>query len=132
MAGPLSGNPPRNARAVIVPHLRIEVSRSHELGVRALLDDSPLVEHADHVGIHHRREPMGHHEHRLALREHGERLLDESLVFRISERRRFVEHDYRSVFEDRPGKGDALALATRQIDAARAHHGIEPIGKTWQ
>ena len=72
---------------------------------------------------------MGHHEHRLALREHGERLLDESLVFRISERRRFVEHDYRSVFEDRPGKGDALALATRQIDAARAHHGIEPIGE---
>ena len=79
--------------------------------MRALFSDSPFVENADRVGVHHGCEPMRDHEHRLAPCERGERLLDERLVFRVGEGGRLIEHDDRRVFEDRARERDALALS---------------------
>jgi hypothetical protein len=51
--------------------------------VRAALDDASLVEHEDHVGRAHRRQPMGDHDRRPTGEPDGQRVLDERLVLGV-------------------------------------------------
>ena len=72
---------------------------------------------------------MRDRDHRAAVREHGQRLLDRRLGLRVERRRRFVEHDHRRVDERDARDRDELALARRETDAARADVGREPVGE---
>ena len=49
---------------------------------------------------------------------------------RIEVRRRFIEHQDRCVLEERARDRDALALATRELNAALAHARLNAFGKT--
>src|SRR5206468_125926 len=56
---------------------------AHELGKRALLDDTPVLQHYDQVGVLHRGQPMRDDEGRAAGHEPAEALHDERLGFGI-------------------------------------------------
>ena len=58
-----------------------------------------------------------------------QRLLDHRLVLRVHRRQRLVQHQDRRVAQQRPGDGDALALAARQARAAFADHGLVAVGQ---
>src|SRR5437867_963804 len=57
------------------------------------LDDAPLGEHDDEVGVLHGGEPVRDHEHRPALHQPADRLLDQALRFGVESARRLVEDE---------------------------------------
>ena len=91
----------------------------------AALDDLPLVDH--HQAVHARDggQAVGDGDHRLALHQGVEALLDRRLDLRVQRRGGFVQHQDRRVLEQHPGDGDALALAAGQLDPALADLGVE-------
>ena len=58
-----------------------------------------------------------------------QRLLDHRLVLCVDRGQRLVQHQDRRVAQQRPGDGDALALAAREARAAFADHGLIAIGQ---
>ena len=69
----------------------------HQLGVRPVLDDPPLVQHQDPVGADHARQPVGEHERGAPHHQAVERGLDERLALGVHRRQRLVEHEDRRV-----------------------------------
>ena len=59
----------------------------------------------------------------------GQRVADLVLLGRVDRRRGVVEDQHPRVGEDRPGDGDALALAARQREAPLADHGVVALGQ---
>ena len=59
---------------------RVETALAQQLVVRPLLDDLPVLEDDDQVGVANRREPVSNHERRSAREQRPERPLD--LAFR--------------------------------------------------
>jgi hypothetical protein len=55
---------------------------------------------------------------RASLHQRGKGLLHPVLRFRVQRRRGLVQEQDRRVLEQRPGDGDALPLAARQVGAA--------------
>ena len=64
-----------------------------------------------------------------ALHETVEGFLDEGFVLGVNAGEGLVEDQYRSVFEEGPGDGDALSLAAGEPDGALADIGIVALGK---
>ena len=69
--------------------------------------------------------PVGDGDHRLALHQPVERLLDGGLDLRIERAGRLVENEDRRVLEQDAGNGDPLALAAGELDPAFADMGVE-------
>ena len=100
--------------------------------MRALLCNAPAVEHHDPVGVSHRGEPVGDHEHGarppvLAAREALERGLDPRLVLGVGEGRGLVEHHDGGVLQYGAGNHEALHLAAREVRAIRTHDRVYPL-----
>ena len=99
----------------------------HQVLVAAVVDDPPTGEEHDLVGEGDRRGPGGDHQHRrpgqgaAQVAEHGR------LGRRVERRRRVVEQQQRGTSHERPGEGDALALATAEADAALADDGVDAV-----
>ena len=53
--------------------------------------------------------------------------LDPALGVQVDVRRGLVEHEDARVGDQRAGEGDELALAGRELDAALADLGVEPV-----
>ena len=70
------------------------------------------MQHDDLVGTNDGAELVGYDDDRLARDDLADGKAHPLLVLRVDERRRLVEHDDGRILEDRPGKCDALALAT--------------------
>ena len=98
----------------------VEAAFGDELVMAADLDDAALVEHADQVGLLHRRQPVRDHQHRAAPHQPFERRLHLGLGFRVERAGRLVEQQDRRVLVDGPRDGDALALAAGQQPARLA------------
>ena len=77
----------------------------------AKLDDAPGVEYRDPVGRADRGKSMGDDKGGAALHEALERDLHQALALAVEGAGGFIENKDRGVFENRPGDGDALALA---------------------
>ena len=90
----------------------------------AHLDDPALVEHDQPVHGGDGRQPVGDGDHRLALHQPVEALLDRRLDLRIERAGRLVEDQDRRVLEEDAGDRDALALAAGELDAALADMGV--------
>ena len=86
-------------------------------------DDPAVVEQHDPVGEGDRRRPVGDDDRRPAAHHLGERVADLVLLRRVDRGGGVVEDEHAGVGEDRPGDGDALALAARQREAALADDG---------
>src|SRR5437764_11924332 len=68
---------------------------------------------------------MGDRDHRLALHQLIETLLDRRLNFRIKRARRFIENENGRILEQHAGDRNALALTARQFHAALADMSVE-------
>ncbi|MND61060.1 hypothetical protein D3C80_523060 [compost metagenome] len=90
----------------------------------ALLDDVPFIHHDQPVHGRNRRQPVGDGDDGLALHHFIQALLNGHLHFRVQRTGGFVQQQDRRVLQHHPGNGDALALATRQLDAALSHQGV--------
>ena len=91
----------------------------------AALDDAPLVEHHDLIGVAHGAHARGHHDHR-ASGEHlvRELALDGGLGLGVHRRERVVEDQDGGVEQQRARQGGALALAAREHHAPLSHQGL--------
>src|SRR6266542_3084767 len=97
---------------------RIEPAQCHELLVRALLDDLPVLQHHDQVGVADRRQPVRDDERRAAGEQQPQRALDLPLRADVDGARRLVEDQDLRVGEQRPRERDELALPVREARAA--------------
>ena len=79
--------------------------------VFAALGDATGDDHEDHVGPHHRRQPVRDRDGRAAARRVVERGLHDALADRVERARRLVEHEDRRVLQQHPRDRDALALS---------------------
>ena len=82
-----------------------------QLGVGADLDDPPVVDDDDAVGLHRRRQSMGDEDGGASLEEDVEGGFDLRLREEVEVRGRFVEHEHAGVGEEGARERDELALA---------------------
>ena len=80
----------------------------------AALDDLSVIYDQDLIGLLDRRKAVGDRNDRLALRQLGDRRLDEVLILRIDACRRLVENDDRCILQDRPCDRDAMMKSWQQ------------------
>src|SRR5688572_4325824 len=73
---------------------RVQAALAHELGMRALRDDSAALHHDDAIGILHRGEPVRDGKRGAPLLQRLEPLLHEALGGRVERARRLVEQQY--------------------------------------
>ena len=97
---------------------RVEAAPRQQLLVRALLDDAPMLEHHDQIGIADGRQPVGDDERSSVDQKAAKRNLDAALGADVDGRGRLVEDEDARVGEEGPGKGDELPLPERQARAA--------------
>jgi len=118
-------------RSVGVPEdeRRVPTAAREQVLVRAHLDNPPVVEDDDLIGIADGREPVGDCDRRAALGEALERGLDRSLGLRVERRRRLVEDEDGRVAENRARDCDALLLAAGEAVAALADDGVVAVGE---
>ena len=93
------------------------------------LDDAALIEHADQVGLLHRRQPVRDHQHGAALHQAFERQLHLGLGLAVERAGRLVEEKDRRVLVDGAGDGDALALAAGEQRPCLADPGVVALGQ---
>src|SRR6185437_8180574 len=92
--------------------LRVDTAPRKKLGVRARLQDDTRIQNDDPVSLLDRRQPMGDDKGRAVANQLRQGGLDVPLGLGIERRGGLVEDENRSVFQKRPGDGDALALAS--------------------
>src|SRR5438067_3426475 len=72
----LFGEPRREALSLQLEHRLVATAVRDQLVVGPKLDDSPVLEHADAIGVAHRREPVGD-ENRRAVAGRGENPIED-------------------------------------------------------
>ena len=87
--------------------LAVEVD---ELVVAAELDDAPVDDHGDAVGVVGGVEPVGDRDDGAALEQVVHRALERAGGARVDQRRGLVEHQRVRVGDDQPGQRDLLGL----------------------
>src|SRR5438105_9087995 len=100
-----------------------------QLLVRAALDDAPLVEDADEVGVAHGRDAV-RDDKAGALAHHAAQLGEDFLLgVGVNGRERVVEDEYARLAQHRARDRRALLLPARERDAALAHQRVEAFGE---
>ena len=94
--------------------------------MRALLHDPSGVEDHDLIGTHDRSQPVRDHQHRAPHRQARQRFLDIGFGLRVGERGCLVEHENRSVRENRTRDGDSLGFTTRESGVDPDHRVVPP------
>jgi hypothetical protein len=103
---------------------RIDELESREAGVEAALPEKtrviadggqpPAVENDDTLRLQYGGQAMRNDQHRTAIHEAIEGLLDEALTLRVQRARRLVKEKQSRVAEESARNSDALPLAARQ------------------
>ena len=100
-----------------------------QLLVGALVGHPAVVDDDDAVGQAQGRAPVGDQQRRAALHERAQRGVDLLLGLRVDRGGGVVEDQHARVGDQRPGEGDALALAARQGEPALADDGVVAVGQ---
>jgi len=98
----------------------VEAASGGQCRVRALFDNTPLIDHQNTVARQDRGQPVRDHDRGALRHQLGQRLLHQRFALGIQRRRRLIEQQQRRLAQDGARDGDALALAARQHDAAFA------------
>ena len=109
--------------------LAVDVVRANQFVVRAIGGDATIVEHDDAIGEGNRREAVGDDQRRPTLHDLLERAANAALRGGIDGGRGVVEDQDARIEQQRAGNRDALALATREGQAALAHESLVAIGQ---
>src|SRR5580700_758678 len=91
--------------------LRVQAAEREQLLMGAAFDDPARIQHDDAVGLLYGGKPVRDDEGGAVAHQLRERRLDVPLGLRVERRRRLIEDQDRRILEQRPGDGDALALA---------------------
>ena len=122
----LAGSGGRGLRPGAV-EARVGAARLDQLVVGALLGDPAAFEDDDLAGAADRREAVGDDDRGAALQQPLQALLDRLLGAHVDVGGRLVEDQDARLGQQRPGEGDELALAGRELDAALADLGLDPV-----
>ena len=95
--------------------------------LRTALDNPPLIDHQNLIGVPDRFEPVCNHNYGFLARQLADCLHQLLLVFRVHIRGRLVQDDHGRIFHDGAGNGKPLALAAGKYAAAFSEHGIIPL-----
>src|SRR5262249_42856323 len=101
-----------------IKHRSIPPVQGHQLVVRPELDHSSLLEHADSIGVAHRREAMRDEHRRTVPRRGKDSLEDLCFAANIELRRRLVEQNKPGSHchsAQRSSQRDPLPLASREV-----------------
>ena len=93
---------------------------------RALLDDAPVPEHDDLVGLHQRCDAVRDQNHRRAARRLAQPAADGLVGLRVHGGERVVKHHDRRMLQQRPRDGGSLLLSAGERHAALADHRFIP------
>ncbi len=91
------------------------------------LDDASGLQHVDHVGTHHCREPVGDGERGAPLRRLVERFLHHALRHRVERGGGLIQKQHRRILEEHTGDRDPLLLAAGKPVPALPHHRVVPL-----
>ena len=107
----------------------IETAGTHEILVSPALDDAAGVHQQNQVGAAYGGEPMGDHERGSSGKQRGDRRLNELLALCIEVAGGLVEDQDLGRRTNRPGYGQALLLAARELDATLADKRFVVLGQ---
>src|SRR5437879_5789848 len=99
---------------------RVEPALAEQARVVADGDHPPAVEHDDPLRLQYGGKAMRDDQHRTAIHEAIEGLLDEALTLRVQRARGLVKEKQSRVTEQRSRNRDSLALAPGQSHASLA------------
>ena len=105
----------------------VEPVNSNQLVVGALPDDLAVIGHEYPVGVAHGFQPVSNHNDRLIVGQFCNGLHQFLFIFGVNIGRGFVQNDDRRVLHNRPGDGNALALAAGKRAACLADDGIKAL-----
>src|SRR5439155_18013028 len=94
-----------------------------KLVVRPTLDDAPLVQHDDEVGVADGGEAVRDDQAGASRKQRRERFLHAALGGRVERARCLVEDEDAGIFHNRPRERQPLPLAAREATAPFADHG---------
>src|SRR5579883_2599372 len=97
------------------------VLQPHQLGMAAVLDDPPVIEHEDPIEVAHRRQAVGDHQGCAALHQAIHGVPDQRLRLAVEARGRLVQDQDARISQEGARDRHTLALAAGQLDAALAH-----------
>jgi len=128
---PLLAPPRARATLRLLEAKVVAVSDRHQLVVRPLLDDPPLLHHADLVRVPDRRQPVRDDNRRplRLLHQLVERRLHHLLARRVQRTRRLVQQQHRRVLDHRARNRHALLLPPREETPLLADVGVKLVGK---
>lgn len=109
--------------------LAIEAIEGEELVVGASLNDMAMVEHNDGIGRADSAQAVGNGDGGAAFHKGVETLLHSEFALGIKGRGSLVENKDRGIAEEGTGDADALALATRKVEATVADGGVVAVGE---
>src|SRR6266849_1668682 len=105
--------------------VRIKSAAREQGGMRPGFHQSTAIEHRDQIGGADRRQAMGDHNRCAMAHQLAKSIAHQRLADGIEMRSRLVEDQHRRILQESAGDGDALTLASRQLDAALADPCIE-------
>ena len=101
----------------------------HQLLVRPLFHDPPVLQHDNLVGVANSRQTMGDDDGRPTDHQPLQCLLDQELGFGVDRGRRLVQDQDRRVPQHRSGDGQPLPLTAGELDSALTNQGLIPVRK---
>src|SRR5215218_6241363 len=110
------------------PHSGVNAAAREQPAVVSRLDDAPGRHHEDAVAMDHRFEAVGDEHDRAATAKREKRLDEAPLVLGVEGARRLVEDQERRPAQERPGDGDALALAAGEVLPTLGENGVVSFG----
>ena len=93
--------------------------------MRAALDDSPIAQHHDLIGVLHGRDAVGNQHRRPLPQDRIQAAQDSLFGSRIHAGKGIVQDQNFGIADHGAGDGRALLLAAGERDAALADHGVE-------
>jgi len=93
----------------------------------ALLNDLAVIDNEYHIGVAHGFQPVGDHDDRLIVGQFRNGLHQLLFIFGVNIGSGLVQNDDRRILHNRPGDGNALALAAGKRAACLADDGIKAL-----
>ena len=105
----------------------VESVNSNQLVMGALLDDLTVIDNEYFVGMAHSFQPVSNHDDRLIVGQFRNGLHQLLFIFGVNIGSGFVQNDDWCVLHNRPGDGNALALAAGKRAACLADDGVKAL-----